>query len=179
MSSQIKIKLKHKGQSHEDAITLMWLSTTPTRELSREVSLVYNGGKGLFEEQVNHEDISDEQLAKEKEYGNYVALSSEKLDEIIHFYEHTIEGLIKELEDRKNQIKMLNEMMPKVISVDIYHKMREDIEELDNHIEGINEMINEYEHIKNKWEYSVQDVFEDNKDYSSPFSEYELIYYRD
>ena len=79
----------------------MWLSTTPTRELSREVSLVYNGGKGLFEEQVNHEDISDEQLAKEKEYGNYVVLSSEKLDEIIHFYEHTIEGLIKELEDRK------------------------------------------------------------------------------
>ena len=83
------------------------------------------------------------------------------------------------MKTEKNQIKMLNEMMPKVISVDIYHKMREDIEELDNHIEGINEMINEYEHIKNKWEYSVQDVFEDNKDYSSPFSEYELIYYMD
>lgn len=179
MSSQIEIKLKHKGQPHEDAITLMWLSTTPTRELSREVSLVYSGGKGLFEEQVNHEGISDEQLAKEKEYGNYTVLSLEKLDEIIHFYEHTIEGLIKELEGRKNQIKVLNEMMPKVASVEVYEKMKEDIEELDNHIEGINDMIDEYEHIKNKWEYSVKNVFEDNKDYSSVFSEYELIYYMD
>lgn len=177
MSSQIEIKLKHKGQPYEDAITLMWLSTTPTRELSREVSLVYNGGKGLFEEQINHEGISDEQLAKEKEYGNYTVLSLEKLDEIIHFYEHTIEGLIKELEGRKNQIKALNEMMPKVASVEVYEKMKEDIEELDNHIEGINDMIDEYEHIKNKWEYSVKNVFEDNKDYSSVFSEYELIYY--
>jgi Fe-S cluster assembly scaffold protein SufB len=179
MSSEIHVKLKRKGQSYEDAITLMYLSTTAIRELAQEVSFVFAGGQNPFEEKINTQEPSEEQLEHEKEYGAYTVLTKEKLDEIISFYDRTIVDVSSRINKQEEEIEKLEKMLPLSSNTEVFDRIREEMNDSYYLFNELTESLEEYQNIRNKWIFSVFEVFENNKAYSSIYEDFELVYYRD
>lgn len=175
MSSEIRVRLKAKGQSYNNAITLLCLTTTPTRELAQAVDLVYDGGKSTLAYEL--EEQTEEEIAHEKEYGIYTVLTKEKLDEILAYYDKEIAQLSKQLTDTNLRIEKIEKSIPQALSVDVYNAMIETVNGLVEVAEDLKKYIEEYQYLKNEWQFSVQAVFEANSACSSIFEEFELIYY--
>lgn len=171
MSSELNVKLKRKGQKHNDAVTLLWMSTTPTRELCAEVDLLYNGGISLFD---NHDiTISDD------EYDLYTVLTSDKLEEIILFYNNKINNLLKSLKQIEDKNIKLENLLMNARTSEVYSTISKEILTNTQTKIELQELIEDYTYYKNYWIFAVQNVFENNKLYLDNDIQYELVYYRD
>lgn len=180
MSSEINVKLKRKGQSHKDSITLLWLSTTPTRDLCEQVSLIYCGGRSVFENEFEagvKKEVSD---TDSEEYGLYTILTTEKLNEILKFYDDKIDIFSSALKNTKERLVKLEQYLMNAKTAEVYTSISDDMSVQIQDINEITEFIEEYKYLKNYWTFAVQNVFENNSPYSvNETNEYELIYYRD
>lgn len=142
MSSQTTVKLITEGGTFGRAITLLEMSTTPTRKLTSEVNLVWGGN---LEE---HEYLTE--------------LTKEKLDEILEFYQKSLSDNKKWLKREQEEEKSLLEMLPKASNKETYDAIKEDLFEVNQSISYYQEEIEEAEHYLNLWRYSVLRVWEEN-----------------
>ena len=153
MSSSITVKILKDGQKIEDGIILLEMYTTPTRELSAEVELEYNGSM-TFEE---YENTKDDPLQ------GYKHLTEDKLDEILNYYTTEIASLKKSLDVRNKEIERLENLMIKVASLEIYDRMKNDIQDHGSFILYLEEAIDTAEFFYNKWNYGVKNVLVENE----------------
>lgn len=177
MSSEINVKLKKKGQSCDDAITLLWLSTTPTRDLCEQVSLVYCGGRSAFESEFEAGTKKEESDIK-SEYDSYTVLTTDKLNEILTFYDNKITIFSDAYKTTKEKLTELKQYLMNAKTAEVYIAISDDILEHIQQLDELNEFIEEYKYLKNYWTFAVQTVFENNN-YSISKDEFELVYYRD
>lgn len=171
MSSSLIIKIKKKGQCANEAPTLIELSTTPTRELLREVHFPQpNLNKGFEKSEYWPETEVD------AEYGYYSPLSIDSLDEIINFYKKTIN-------DIKDRINILEEnintfLKIPVSSQELLDSLLEKIEDTKSEIKALrggeddetyDDSILYYEDLLNHFQ-TIKYIYYDNKD-----DEFELV----
>lgn len=177
MSSSIEIRLKRKQESYKDALPLLWMTTTPTRELTSEVDLVYAGGYNYLLEgddaKTKHKEVI------ESEYGYYTLLTNEKLEEIITFYTSEINYINEQIKYYKGTIQQFQELLVKATTVEIYERIQEDIHSHISTLSHLKEDLEEYQHYKNLWLYSVQKIYELVTEIPKNKDKFELIYYTD
>ena len=174
MSSSLIIKIKKKGQCAEEALTLVELSTTPTRELLREVHFPQPNLNHVFSKA---ECYSDEVI--DAEYGYYSILSMDSLNEIINFYQSKIDSF-------KNAIAREEEKINKLLkiptsSAEAVNAVIEQIDESQNYINSLKgiddddywESLTYYEDLRNQF-VSVRSIYRDNCDYNEK-TEFELV----
>lgn len=176
MSSYLTVKLKEKGKSHKNAVVLLEISTTPTRELADSVDFVYCGGVDIFN-QKEPKQLTEEEILHNKEYDLYTVLTKEKLDEILNFYTSEISDMSKQIAEDKLEVEKLEKNQPQAVSTEIFNLMQEKIDDILSNISYLEEEIEDKEYLKNLWEFCVKKVFERNAEFNGT-SKYELIYYR-
>ena len=179
MSSSLIIKLRKKTEKVDDAPAILILTTTPTRELYNEIDFVYDGGRSMFMTEEQEKEL--ESSEHYKEYGDYTVLTLNKLNEIISFYDDKIKQFNDYIKKEYDQKCMIQEAFHNNGKIELLNE----ITERENSIASLQEELDEYKELRNKWEYSVKQVFIeannlfdlDNLDGSK--LKYELIYYCD
>ena len=175
MSASLIIKIKRKGECAEKAVSLIYLSTTPTRELLREVSIP--------QPNLNHVFSKDEwspDAVLDAEYGCYSILSMDSLDEIISFYQSKIDSLndlIAKEEERINRLLKIPTSSAEAIKAVI-----EELDESQNYINSLKgiddsdygDSLAYYEDLRNQFQ-SVRSIYCLNYDYCDKKTEFELV----
>lgn len=175
MSASLIIKLKRKGECAEKAISLVYLTTTPTRELLREVSIPQPNLNHLFsKEEWNPDAVID------AEYGCYSILSTDSLDEIISFYQSKIDSIKASIAREEEKINRLLKIPTS--TAEAVNAVIEQIDESQNYINSLKgiddsdygESLAYYEDLKNQFQY-VSSVYSLNYDYYHKNTEFELV----
>lgn len=162
MSSSLEVILKRKDEDYKKGITLVYLYTTPARELANECNIIYGNGDNVL---------------STKEGVCFHPLSSDLLEEILGYYETLIAAYEKEIVLTKEEIKILNEVLYKVNNLEIYQHIKEEIEQKEYEQEENEELLSDYRHQRNLWFYCVKYVYTENTNFSTGESEFELVYH--
>lgn len=178
MSSQFTIKLKRKGTSVNGSPTLMWLCTSPARELTSNVSsIIWGDGKDSAE---SIKDLTeyDEVFGKDEEIDSFSAirwhvLDKSTLNEIIEWYRSRIQTYTNDKKDAEKEIKDLRVLAVESKSVEVAQSfldrisaIKEVYQDIDNDIAEIQSTLNDFLFVKD----IMDDV--DNADW-------EVVYYVD
>ena len=174
MSSSLIIKIKKKGQCAEEALTLVDLSTTPTRELLREVSIPQPNLNHVFSKSEWYPDA-----VIDAEYGCYSILSMDSLDEIISFYQSKVDSFKEAIAREEEKINRLLKIPTS--SAEAVNAVIEQIDDTQNYINSLKgvdddeycESLAYYEDLRNQFQY-VRSIYRDNCDYNKE-AEFELV----
>lgn len=174
MSSSLVIKIKRKGESAEKAISLIYLTTTPTRELLREVNFPQPNLNHVFSQAEWYPDA-----VIDAEYGCYSILSMDSLDEIINFYQTRMDSFKASIAREEEKINRLLKISTS--SADAVNAVIEQIDDAQNYINSLkgeddddySESLNYYEDLRNQF-ISVRSIYNMNCDYNEK-TEFELV----
>ena len=174
MSSSLIIKIKKKGQCAKEALTLIELSTTPTRELLREVHFPQpNLNKGFEKSEYWPETEVD------AEYGYYSILSMDSLNEIINFYQSKVDSFNASIAREEEKINRLLKIPTS--SAEAVNAVIEQIDEAQSYINSLKgvddndywESLAYYEDLRNQF-ISVRSIYNLSCDYNEK-TEFELV----
>lgn len=175
MSSSLFIKIKRKGECADKSLTVISLSTTPTRELLREVSIPQPNLNHVFSQNEWYPDA-----VLDAEYGCYSILSMDSLNEIIDYYQSKIDSLNKSIAREEEKINRLLKISTS--SAEAVNAVIEQIDEAQNYINSLKgvdddeyygESLAYYEDLRNQFQY-VRSIYNDNCDYNKK-TEFELV----
>ena len=171
MSSSLIIKIKKKGQCAQEAPSLIELSTTPTRELLREVHFPQpNLNKGFEKSEYWPETEVD------AEYGYYSPLSIDTLNEIINFYQIKIKSIKERIKDLEENINTF--LKVSVSSQELLESLLEKIDSLKAEIRDLKgneedesyfDSLLYYQDFYNRFQV-IKSIYDDNK-----FDNFELV----
>ena len=175
MSSSLIVKLKRKGESAEKAISLIYLTTTPTRELLREVNFPQPNLNHVFSKEEWNPDATID-----AEYGCYSILSLDNLNEIINFYQSKIDSINAAIAGEEEKINKLLKISTS--SAEAVYAVIEQFDESQNYINSLKgiddndygESLAYYEDLRNQF-ISARSVYYLNYDYCGKKTEFELV----
>lgn len=174
MSASLIVKIKRKGESAENAITLVCLSTTPTRELLREVYFPQPNLNHVFSEEEGYPDA-----VLDAEYGCYSILSTDSLNEIINFYQRKMDSFEASIAREEEKINRLLKISTS--SAEAVNAIIEQIDEAQNYINSLKgedddaycESLAYYGDLRNQF-ISVRSIYNENCSYNKK-AEFELV----
>lgn len=176
MSSSLIIKIKRKGECAEKAISLIYLTTSPTRELLGEVSIPQPNLNHVFSKKEWYPDA-----VIDTEYGCYSILSMDSLDEIINFYQRKIDSFNASIAREEEKINRLLKISTS--SAEAVNAVIEQIDDAQNYINSLKgvdddecyeESLVYYEDLRNQF-ISVRSIYNLNYDYCDKKTEFELV----
>lgn len=179
MSSQFTVKLKRKGTSVNGAPTLMWLCTTPARELASNVSsIIWGDGKDSAE---SIKDLTeyDEVFGKnEQENDSFSAirwhvLDKATLNDIIEWYRSRIQTYTNDKKDAEKEIKDLRALAVESKSVEVAQSFLDRISSIKEVYQDIDSDIAEIQSTLNDFLF-VRNIVDDSDN-----ADWELVYYVD
>lgn len=178
MSSQFTVKLKRKGTSVNGAPTLMWLCTTPARELTSNVgSIIWGDGKDSAE---SIKDLTeyDEVCSMDSEIDSFSAirwhvLDKETMSDILSWYRARVDLYKADMKDTEDYIKECRENALAAKSTEVAQMFLDKVSALKEDIVDIQDSINEYQDLLDKFIF-VKNIVDDSDN-----ADWELVYYVD
>ena len=204
MSSYMTVKLKKQGSSVNDAPTIFWTSTTPTRELTSELDFIYGDGPDVPWKNYQDSDFLEENFDKSllteydswsvnnisynSEEGNKITkkmlfisrfhpLDENLLDEIIAYYKHELDSLEKFRRKEEKDAQHYEEIASKALNVEVATSFLEQVSEIKQSIDQYDEEIEEVREYYLHWKF-IKEMLEDAND-NSKGNKFEIVYNHD
>lgn len=204
MSSYMTIKLKKQGTSVNEAPTLFWTSTTPTRTLTSALNFIYCDGPDVPWDKYSDSDFYEENFDKSllTEYDSwsvhnitymgennttykknvlyvsrYHPMSDELVADVVAFYKKDLDNTIKNKEEAEKKAQKYEELAIKAQNAEVANSLLEKASDIKQYLSEYDDEIDEVRYYYNNWRIAQDFLSYANEDAKD--GKFELVYFHD
>lgn len=204
MSSYMTVKLKKQGTSVNEAPTLFWTSTTPTRTLTSALNFIYCDGPDVPWDKYGDSDFYEENFDKSllTEYDSwsihtityggennttykkkmlyvsrYHPMSDELIADVVAFYKKDLDNLIKNKEEAEKSMHKYEELATRALNVEVAGNFLEEASNIKQGLSEYDEEIEESRYYYDRWKKAQEFLSYANEDAKN--GKFELVYFHD
>lgn len=204
MSSYMTVKLKKQGTSVNEAPTLFWTSTTPTRTLTSALNFIYCDGPDVPWDKYSDSDFYEENFDKSllTEYDSwsvhnitymgennttykknvlyvsrYHPMSDELIADVVAFYKKDLDNAIKNKEEAEKKAQKYEELATKAQNAEVASSFLEQASDIKQGLNEYDDEIDEVRYYYNNWRIAQDFLSYANEDAKD--GKFELVYFHD